>query len=79
MGDMSLTIFEERVQRFPTIFEGLKRAESIFDSIKDWKDIKRLLLVRDFFRLYTHRNSSYPRCNSFVCLPITRFHPETTA
>ncbi len=56
MGDMSLTIFEERVQRFPTIFEGLKRAESIFDSIKDWKDIKRLFLDGSGLSANTQKN-----------------------
>ena len=51
-----LTIFEESATQFPTIYEGLKRAQSIFDSINSWDDIKKIFFDGNGLSANTYKN-----------------------
>jgi len=51
-----IIIRSELQQAFPTIIEGLARAQNIFDSIKNFEDIERLFLLGAGLSPHTYRN-----------------------
>ncbi len=51
-----LALLEENAEQFPTIYEGLKRAQSIFDRIQSWSDIKKLFFDGSGLSVNTYRN-----------------------
>ncbi|GAJ10716.1 unnamed protein product, partial [marine sediment metagenome] len=66
----------------PTIVEGLKRAQSIFDSIKSFDDIERLFLKGNGLSEHTYRSyltavkQLYEFTNGLNPLQITTAHIE---
>ncbi|MBA7481040.1 Tyrosine recombinase XerC [subsurface metagenome] len=67
----------------PTIVEGLKRAQSIFDSIKNFDDIERLFLKGNGLSEHTYRSyltavkQFYEFTNGLNPLQITAAHIES--
>jgi integrase/recombinase XerD len=51
-----LTLSSAMAESFPSLFEGLKKAQSILDSIKSFEDVERIFLMGQGLSPHTYRS-----------------------
>ncbi len=56
MKNLDIVIRSDLQQAFPTLIEGLRKAQNVFDSIKSFKDIERIFLLGSGLSPNTYRN-----------------------
>ncbi len=68
-----LTVVGEDLKKFPMIYQGIKIAEDIFDSIKSWEDIERVFFKGNGLSKHTYR--SYMASTKEFFLFTNNLHP----